>query len=151
MSENPPASQMIRVPTPLVDAVRELSRLHRLGYTHAVLNGLQQVVSSIDNKADGVGATDRKSDTELIAELIARVETLESAIGGVQHLGAESEPRTEELEELETLEPSPITTDIPDLQDIRLRILKSLKAGEQSVLYKRVKAELDQLLPPSST
>ena len=148
MSENPPASQMIRVPTPLVDAVRELSRLHRLGYTHAVLNGLQQVVSSIDNKADGVGATDHKSDTELISELIARVEALESAIGGVQRLT--EEPQKEDLSELETRSPSPITTAIPDSQDIRDHILKSLKAGEQSVLYKRVKAELDKLLPPSS-
>lgn len=148
MSENLPASQMIRVPTPLVDAVRELSRLHRLGYTHAVLSGLQQVVSSIDNKADSVGAAEHKSDRELIAELIARVEALESAIGGVQHL-TESESQ-KELSEIETRSPNPITTDSPDLQDIRLRILKSLKAGEQSVLYKRVKAEIDQLLPSSS-
>ena len=36
-----------------------------------------------------------------------------------------------------------------NLEAVRDRVLKSLNAGEQSKLYKRVKAELDQLLPPN--
>lgn len=72
MSANTSRSQMLRVPTPLVDAVKELSRLHRSGYTSAVLTGLQQLIATIDSTADSViNITASKSDTELIAELIA--------------------------------------------------------------------------------
>jgi hypothetical protein len=48
MSDDPP-SRMIRVPTPLVDAVRELSRLHRQGRTKAVLEGIQKLITAIDS------------------------------------------------------------------------------------------------------
>ena len=72
MSDNTPPSQMLRVPTPLVDAVKELSRLHRSGYTSAVLTGLQHLIASIDSTADSVNSVAAgKSDTELLAELIA--------------------------------------------------------------------------------
>lgn len=76
-----PPSQMLRVPTPLVDAVKELSRLYRSGYTSAVLSGLQQLIASVDSKADSIDInTDSKSDIELIAELIARVQQVEETI-----------------------------------------------------------------------
>ena len=53
MSDSTPPSQMLRVPSALVDAVKELSRLHR-GYTSAVLTGLQQLIASIDSTGDSV-------------------------------------------------------------------------------------------------
>lgn len=71
-SDNIPPSQMLRVPSALIDAVKELSRLHRSGYTSAVLTGLQQLIASIDSAADSVASvTGGKSDTELLAELIS--------------------------------------------------------------------------------
>lgn len=81
MSDAPsPPSQMLRVPTPLVDAVKELSRLHRRGYTHAVLSGLQHLITDIDSKADSVAIPAGRSDAEVITELIARVERLERLV-----------------------------------------------------------------------
>ena len=72
MSDNIPPSQMLRVPTPLVDAVKELSRLHRAGYTSAVLTGLQQLVATIDSSADiDNNSSGNQIDTALIAELIS--------------------------------------------------------------------------------
>ncbi len=72
MGNNTPPSQMIRVPSPLINAVKELSKLHRSGYTSAVITGLQQLIASIDSTADSVArVTAGKSDAELIAELIA--------------------------------------------------------------------------------
>lgn len=82
MSQTTPPSQMIRVPTPLVDAVRELSRLHREGYTHAVISGLQQLIATVEARA-WVAHVDGKSDTELIAELIARMEQVENHLAPI--------------------------------------------------------------------
>ncbi len=86
MSEShQPPSQMIRVPTPLIDAVKELSRLYREGYTHAVISGLQQLIANIDINVDsGDIKTDSKSDTELIIELIARVSQVEKTVAPIQ-------------------------------------------------------------------
>ncbi len=44
-------SKMIRVPTPLIEAVRELSRLHRQGRTKAVLEGVEKLVIVIDSES----------------------------------------------------------------------------------------------------
>ncbi len=41
-------SKMIRVPTPLIEAVKELSRLHRQGRTKAVLEGVEKLIAAID-------------------------------------------------------------------------------------------------------
>ena len=83
-----PASQMIRVPTVLIDAVKELSRLHRQGHTRSIIAGLQQLIaavdstdstadSSIDSNIDrSNNTTDSKHDSGLIAQLIS--EQLES-------------------------------------------------------------------------
>ena len=72
MSDNIPPSQMLRVPTPLVDAVKELSRLHRAGYTSAVLTGLQQLIASIDSSVDiDINSGGNQIDTALISELIS--------------------------------------------------------------------------------
>jgi hypothetical protein len=43
VDDNKP-SAMVRVPTPLIPAVRELSRLHRQGRTSEVLQGLDELI-----------------------------------------------------------------------------------------------------------
>ncbi len=67
-------SKMIRVPTPLVEAVRELSRLHRQGRTKAVLEGIERLVAAIDIKAD----IDIDSVTNSISKLTERLDRLEA-------------------------------------------------------------------------
>ena len=71
---NEPPSQMIRVPTPLVDAFRELSRLHRAGRTKAVLKGIERLVIVIDGEAE----IDIDSVAEMVSKLTERLERLES-------------------------------------------------------------------------
>ncbi|AFZ22282.1 hypothetical protein [Allocoleopsis franciscana] len=73
MPDEPP-SQMIRVPTPLVESVRELSRLHRAGRTKAVLEGIERLVAAIDSETE----IDIDSVTNLISTLTFRLERLES-------------------------------------------------------------------------
>ena len=73
-SKKTPPSQMIRVPTPLIEAVQKLSRLHRLGHKNAVLQGLKELVSEIDSNSDiDFGASD-----EALHQLALRLEKLES-------------------------------------------------------------------------
>ena len=72
MSNEP--SKMIRVPTPLVDAVRELARLHRAGRTKAVLEGVQRLIAAIDSDT----AVDIDSVSKTISKLTERLEQLES-------------------------------------------------------------------------
>ncbi|MDF5725085.1 MAG: hypothetical protein PUP91_32465 [Rhizonema sp. PD37] len=67
-------SQMIRVPTPLIKGVKELSRLHRLGLTNAVIQGLQSLISNIDSNND----IDNGISNETIKQLSLRLEKLES-------------------------------------------------------------------------
>ena len=69
-----PVSQMIRVPTPLVNAVRELARLHRVGRTKAVLEGVQKLVIFIDSEND----IDIDSVKDSLSKLTERLERLES-------------------------------------------------------------------------
>ena len=65
---------MIRVPSPLIEAVQKLSRLHRLGHKNAVLQGLRELISTIDSSSDiDFGASD-----EAIKQLALRLEKLES-------------------------------------------------------------------------
>ena len=73
MSNYPP-SRMIRVPTPLVYSVRELSRLHRQGRTKVVLEGIQKLITAIDN--DTVIDIDSVSNT--ISNLTQRLDRLEA-------------------------------------------------------------------------
>ncbi|WP_339384935.1 hypothetical protein [Iningainema tapete] len=77
---------MLRVPTPLIEAVKELSRLHRLGQTNAVLHGLQSLISNIDSNTDiNVGASG-----ETIKQLELRVELLESRQGSDSDIDSKS-------------------------------------------------------------
>ena len=65
---------MIRVPTPLIEAVRELSRLHRQGCTKAVLEGVEKLVIVIDSETD----IDIDSVKDSLSKLTERMERLES-------------------------------------------------------------------------
>jgi len=65
---------MIRVPTPLVNAVRELARLHRVGRTKAVLEGVQKLVIFIDSEND----IDIDTVRDSLSKLTERLERLES-------------------------------------------------------------------------
>jgi len=67
-------SKMIRVPTPLIEAVRDLSRLHRQGRTKAVLEGVQKLVIFIDSEND----IDIDSVKDSLSKLTERLERLES-------------------------------------------------------------------------
>ncbi|HEY9670464.1 MAG TPA: hypothetical protein V6D11_03400 [Waterburya sp.] len=69
-----PKSQMIRVPTPLIHSVRELARLHRIGRTKAVLEGVVKLVAAIDSEE----AIDIDSVSDAISQLTSRLERLES-------------------------------------------------------------------------
>ncbi len=65
---------MIRVPTPLIEAVRDLSRLHRQGRTKAVLKGVEKLVIFIDSESD----IDIDSVRDSLSKLTERLERLES-------------------------------------------------------------------------
>jgi archaellum component FlaC len=67
-------SKMIRVPTPLIEAVKELSRLHRQGRTKAVLEGVEKLVTAIDSELD----IDIDSVRESLSKVTERLERLES-------------------------------------------------------------------------
>ncbi|MEI2579157.1 hypothetical protein [Scytonema sp. PRP1] len=92
-----PKSQMIRVPTALIPAVRELSHLHRSGHTAAVLQGLQDLISIIDSNSD----IDIAADSKLVLQLEKRVEKLESRLATRSDLETKLEAVTQRLEQLE--------------------------------------------------
>lgn len=77
MEDKQPASAMVRVPTPLIDVVKELSRLHRLGKTQQLLQALGELIAAIDSETDIAIVT---TDSSVIADLIARVEKLEAGM-----------------------------------------------------------------------
>jgi polyhydroxyalkanoate synthesis regulator phasin len=92
---------MIRVPTPLVDAVRELSRLHRLGRTKAILEGVQKLIAAIDSEND----IDSDSVSQLISKLTERLERLESERVDSKYdidIASAIQPISERLEKLES-------------------------------------------------
>ncbi len=100
MPDEPP-SQMIRVPTPLVDAFRELSRLHRAGRTKAVLEGIERLVAAIDSEGD----IDIDSVLGLISKLTERLERLESERFDSKHdidIDGAIQPISKRLEKLES-------------------------------------------------
>lgn len=77
MTEKQPASAMVRVPTPLIDVVKELSRLHRQGKTKPLLQALGELIAAIDSNTESNIVT---IDSDVIADLIARVERLEAGM-----------------------------------------------------------------------
>ncbi|MCG6135128.1 MAG: hypothetical protein MET45_10755 [Nostoc sp. LLA-1] len=73
-----PPSQMIRVPTALIEAVRQLSQLHRQGHTIALQQGLEELISQFDSDIDIKIAPSSKS----VSQLEQRLERLESHLAG---------------------------------------------------------------------
>ncbi len=144
MSDNIPPSQMLRVPSALVDAVKELSRLHRSGYTSAVLTGLQQLIASIDSAADSVvSVAGGKSDTELLAELIAGLDERIATQVAVQVAQLEQRLSTQ----LEDLKPRhDDLRKLPDawaeVSELRSRLAASEQC-QQDLMFERGEAKED--------
>jgi glucuronate isomerase len=64
-----PSSQMIRVPTALIPAVRELSKLHRQGHTIALQQALADLIILFDSSDDIDLAPGNKSIEKLEKQL----------------------------------------------------------------------------------
>ena len=78
---NQPASKMIRVPTPLVEYVHELSRLYRQGKAKPLFHELQQLIAAIDSSSNTQSIqADNTIDSSLIATLIESVKHIESIL-----------------------------------------------------------------------
>ncbi|MCL6750114.1 hypothetical protein KBT16_03630 [Nostoc sp. CCCryo 231-06] len=71
-----PPSEMIRVPTALIPAVKELSRLHRQGHTIALLQGLEELISKFDSNIDIDVAPSSKSVLQLEEKLETKLEMI---------------------------------------------------------------------------
>ncbi|MBD1838861.1 hypothetical protein [Coleofasciculus sp. FACHB-501] len=128
MSDSPP-SQMTRVPTPLIPAVRELSRLHRQGWTPQILSGLQSLISAIDSSIEF--SIDINSDSSAIAELTQRIESLEA---GFMDINSDSTSIAELTQRIESLEAGfmDINSDSTSIAELTQRIEK-LEATVESL------------------
>lgn len=80
-----PPSEMIRVPTALIPAVRRLSQLHREGHTIALLQALEELTAQFDSTIDINNS----------GKLEEKLDNLES------HLGNKLETITKKLEQME--------------------------------------------------
>jgi hypothetical protein len=89
MSDENKPSQMLRVPTPLIDAVRELSRLHRQGKTSEVLSGLDDLIFTLDDGSassqNGVYQTISEICDTRFESLRDRLDNLESQLSGSEN------------------------------------------------------------------
>jgi septal ring factor EnvC (AmiA/AmiB activator) len=94
VDENKP-SAMVRVPTPLIPAVRELSRLHRQGRTSEVLHSLDELILALDSSSDCT----YNATSQAIRAIYERLDSLES-----QLLGEEPRNETSETKRLASLE-----------------------------------------------
>lgn len=92
MSEPAPKSQMLRVPTALIPAVRELSRLHREGHTTTLLQSLQDIIAAIDSKTDS-NFIPTNTDTKHLEEKLDRLKT---------QLKSDRQTLLQKLEKIET-------------------------------------------------
>ena len=78
---NQPASKMIRVPTPLIEYVNELSRLYRQGKAKPLFHHLQQLIAVIDSSSDTQSNQPTNAvDSNLIATLVESVKHIESIL-----------------------------------------------------------------------
>jgi len=81
LMDKQPASKMIRVPTALIKFVVELSRLYRQGKAELLFQELASLIAKIDSGSDNhPNNTVNDADSKLIADLIRRVEHLESLV-----------------------------------------------------------------------
>ncbi|RUR72609.1 hypothetical protein ACF3DV_34395 (plasmid) [Chlorogloeopsis fritschii PCC 9212] len=76
-TSNDKPSQMIRVPTPLIPAVRELSRLHRQGLTNEVLHSLDELILALDSNSRSANSTN-----QTLLAICSRLDKLESQLSG---------------------------------------------------------------------
>lgn len=70
-------SQMIRVPTPLIPAVRELSRLHRQGQGSELLHSLDELILALDSNSRSAN-----SKNQTLLAICSRLDKLESQLSG---------------------------------------------------------------------
>ncbi|NEU77601.1 hypothetical protein [Nostoc sp. UIC 10630] len=91
--ENKP-SEMIRVPTPLIPAVRELSRLHRQGRTSELLHSLDELILALDSNSRSANPT-----FQTILAICSRLDKLES-----QNFGESNSNETGAIHNLADLE-----------------------------------------------
>jgi hypothetical protein len=95
-------SQMLRVPTPLIDAVKELSRLHRQGHSAEVLSGLDNLIKTLDSGSGSPhnGAYNSISSiwNTRFESLCSRLDNLESQLSGSEN--SNEVPSTERLNDL---------------------------------------------------
>jgi len=78
---NQPASKMIRVPTPLIEYVNELSRLYRQGKAKPLFHQLQQLIAAVDSSSDTQSSqSSNPIDSNLIATLVESVKHIESIL-----------------------------------------------------------------------
>jgi hypothetical protein len=85
MNNKTPPSQMLRVPTVLIPAVKELTKIHRQGHTTALIQKLQELIAEFDS---GVLPT---SELQQIEASIQHIET---------HLSKQDESLATKLEML---------------------------------------------------
>ncbi len=98
-------SQMVRVPTPLIDAVRSLSRLHRQGRSTEVLSGLDNLIKTLEfGSGSGSGSNEAYQTISEIWDtrfesLCDRLDNLESQLSGSEN--SDKVPSTEGLQDFE--------------------------------------------------
>ncbi|MBD2101032.1 hypothetical protein [Leptolyngbya sp. FACHB-261] len=80
MTEKLPTDQIIRVPTPLVPILEELSNLYTQGHEEQTLKGLQELTAAIGRKLDDSSTANPSAGPEVIADLLARVKRLEQVV-----------------------------------------------------------------------
>lgn len=71
-----PPSEMIRVPTALIPAVKKLSKLHRQGHTIALQQELEELFTHFDSKIDSDIAPSSKSILQLEEKLETKLEVI---------------------------------------------------------------------------
>jgi chromosome segregation ATPase len=91
--ENKP-SEMIRVPTPLIPAVRELSRLHRQGLSSEVLHSLDELILALDSNSRSANST-----SQTILAICERLDNLELRLSGDISSDASSNQHLADLEQ----------------------------------------------------
>ncbi|MBD2683377.1 MULTISPECIES: hypothetical protein [Nostoc] len=87
-------SEMIRVPTPLIPAVRELSRLHRQGLSSEVLHSLDELILALDSNSRSANST-----SQTILAICERLDNLELRLSGDISSDASSNQHLADLEQ----------------------------------------------------
>lgn len=80
MSKKDYGNPMVRVPRALIPAVRDLSRLYRQGLADGVIEGLQQLLTTLNTGDSTTVGTNLYTSKGLSVDIIARLERLEKAV-----------------------------------------------------------------------